>query len=193
MVNSPACFGGGVVVPSFSPAPALSSIPNGANISLLADSVRTISTPQRPSTLAVILPRTTEPSSMSLLRPKPILAPQVRTEDFLLHVPSPVTPLPPPLDAFTSPPLTRDCREHISTHTLPFSCDICERRFSSRFGLTRHTDTCRAGGGGRRRLGGGGGGGGGGHGRRDENLALHQALTQAGSVEAMVGILARPF
>ncbi|KAI5802398.1 hypothetical protein FPQ18DRAFT_407582 [Pyronema domesticum] len=76
-------------------------------------------------------------------------------------------------------------REHISTHTLPFVCDQCQRGFSSKFGLNRHRDTCPAPSGHmrKRKRGQGAASYDGG------DVALHGFLTEAESVEDMVWIL----
>lgn len=91
-------------------------------------------------------------------------------------------------------------REHVSTHTLPFHCTTCTRRFSSNFGLKRHRDTCpwpatavaaattataaaaaAPAGRPRRRRGP--------HAAPAEQAALHDLLNAAGCVDDMVGIL----
>ena len=89
-------------------------------------------------------------------------------------------------------------REHVSTHTLPFHCTTCTRRFSSNFGLKRHRDTCpwpatavaaaattatAAGPAGRPRRRRGP------HAAHAEQVAPHDLLNAAGCVDDMVGIL----
>ncbi|KAF8253962.1 hypothetical protein K440DRAFT_657095 [Wilcoxina mikolae CBS 423.85] len=80
-------------------------------------------------------------------------------------------------------------REHISTHTRPFRCKRCHRRFSSNFGVNRHKDTCSHYHGGDVKKGSRGpreGPGGGG----DVGKSLHEKLMVTACVDEMVRILA---